>query len=83
MALSELAFSQNKVQVFILAGQSNMEGKGQVAGVSTPGTLEYMVDTDLANFGHLVSGGTNNWITRGDVSIASTTGPSNSLIKET
>lgn len=74
------AQAQDKVKVFILAGQSNMEGKGQVAGVSTPGTLEYMVDTDPANFGHLVSSGTNNWITRTDVSIASTTGPSNSLI---
>ena len=68
------------IDVFILAGQSNMEGKGQVAGVTTPGTLEYMVANDPANFGHLVSSGTNNWITRSDVSIASTTGPGNSLI---
>jgi alpha-galactosidase len=80
ITLAGAAQAQNKVQVFILAGQSNMEGKGQVAGVTTPGTLEYMVANDPANFGHLVSSGTNNWITRSDVSIASTTGPGNSLI---
>jgi hypothetical protein len=74
------AHAQDKVQVFILAGQSNMEGKGQVAGVSTPGTLEYMVDNDPTNFGHLVSSGTNNWITRSDVSMYSTTGQNNSVI---
>lgn len=77
------AHAQNKVQVFILAGQSNMEGKGQVAGLTTPGTLEFMVDTDPTNFGHLVvdpNVSTNNWITRSDVNIASTTGPGNSLI---
>jgi len=74
-----VAHAQSPVQVFILAGQSNMEGKGQVAGVSTPGTLENMVATDPANFGQLVSSGTDNWITRSDVSMYSTTGPGNSV----
>ena len=67
------------VKVFVLAGQSNMEGKGQVAGATLPGTLEHRVVNDPANFAHLVSSGTNNWITRSDVSIYSTTGPSNSV----
>lgn len=80
MTLSGAVQAQDKVKVYILAGQSNMEGKGQVAGVSTPGTLEFMVDNDNANFGHLVSSGTNNWITRGDVSMYSTTGSGNSVI---
>jgi len=75
-----VAQAQSPVQVFILAGQSNMEGKGQVAGASTPGTLENRVVQDPANFGHLVSSGTNNWITRDDASIYSTTGPGNSVI---
>ncbi|MFN3166082.1 MAG: sialate O-acetylesterase [Phycisphaeraceae bacterium] len=80
LILTGAAQAQNKVQVFILAGQSNMEGKGQVAGATIPGTLENRVVQDPANFGHLVSSGTNNWITRTDVSIASTTGPGNSII---
>ena len=60
------------VKVFILAGQSNMEGKGSVetghnnvaGGI---GSLRYQVDNDPANYGHLVSGHNGVWIVRDDV----------------
>ncbi len=65
------------VKVFILAGQSNMEGKGSVedgyGGVAGAiGSLRYQVNTDPANYGHLVDGG-GDWVTRNDVWISSTT----------
>ncbi len=59
------------VKVFIMAGQSNMQGHGRVetgngnvaGGI---GSLRYQVDNDPANYGHLVD--TNgNWGTRDDV----------------
>ena len=31
--------SANKVKIFILAGQSNMEGQGEMNPIGTPGTL--------------------------------------------
>lgn len=34
------------VKVFILAGQSNMQGYGTINGASTPGTLEYILAND-------------------------------------
>lgn len=34
------------VKIFILAGQSNMVGLGQISPVTTPGTLEYIVAND-------------------------------------
>jgi len=71
------ARAQEPVQVFILAGQSNMEGKGQVeTGVNgvigAIGSLRYQVNTDPANYGHLGDGG-GNWNTRTDVFVHSTT----------
>ncbi len=69
---STSALAVDPVKVFILAGQSNTEGKGTVEGATTKGTLRYMVNTDPANYGHLVDG-SNNWITRSDVRVYSTT----------
>lgn len=66
------AQAQDPVKVYILAGQSNMEGKGTIEGATTMGTLRYNVINDAANFGHLVDG-SNNWITRTDTHIYSTT----------
>jgi len=59
--------SAKTLKVFILAGQSNMAGKGAISPVTTKGTLEYMVanDTD-GTFAHLVDGG-GNWVVRDDV----------------
>ena len=34
------------VKIFILAGQSNMQGQGEITPVTTPGTLEYIVAND-------------------------------------
>ena len=59
------------VRVFILAGQSNMQGKakvetghGDVSGAI--GSLRYLADTDPANYGHLVNPD-GTWATRSDV----------------
>lgn len=55
------------VQVFILAGQSNMEGQGIVAG-DRPGTLESLLKDPASapRFRHLV-GPDGKWIVRDDV----------------
>ena len=71
------ARAEGPVKVFILAGQSNMEGKGYVeighGGVEGAiGSLRYEVNNDPANYGQLVD--TNgDWIVRNDVWIWSTT----------
>jgi len=71
------AAAAGPVKVFILAGQSNMEGKGRVeigngGAAGAIGSLRYQVNNDPANYGHLVDGG-GNWIAREDVWIWSTT----------
>lgn len=45
--------ANGKLKVFILAGQSNMEGFGQVAGDS-PGTMETLVRENPEAYAHLV-----------------------------
>ncbi|NQU25084.1 MAG: PEP-CTERM sorting domain-containing protein [Candidatus Nealsonbacteria bacterium] len=65
------------VKVFILAGQSNMEGKGRPetgygGATGAVGSLRYQVNNDPANYGHLVDAGAN-WVARDDVWIWSTT----------
>ncbi len=72
-----LAQAQDPVQVFILAGQSNMEGKGSVENgtngvLGAIGGLRYQVNNDPANYGHL-GDGEGNWNTRTDVHVYSTT----------
>lgn len=61
------------VKVFILAGQSNMQGHGRnetgLGGVSGAiGSLRYQVDNDPDNYGQLVGAG-GNWISRSDVQV--------------
>ena len=71
------AAGDGPVHVFILAGQSNMQGKGKIeignGGVSGAiGSLRYLVNNDAANYGHLVNPN-GTWATRGDVWINYTT----------
>ncbi len=59
--------SPNKVKIFIMAGQSNMEGHGEMNPAGTPGTLQTIYNNNPATYAHLKSGG--NWAVRNDVSI--------------
>lgn len=57
LALATAAFaapipSNGKVKIFILAGQSNMVGFGQLKG--SPGTMETYVKSNPKDYGHLV-----------------------------
>jgi alpha-galactosidase len=69
---STLAESPKPVKVFILAGQSNMEGQGFVASDSKrnggKGSLEYLVKdpATAGRFKHLVDS-SGKWIVRNDV----------------
>lgn len=61
-----------KLKVFILAGQSNMQGHGQVSNPDEkPGTFDYYLGTEPENYGHLVD---NNGVhlVRDDVWITTT-----------
>ena len=63
----------NGVKVFILAGQSNMQGhgrneEGNGGVIGAIGSLRYEVTDDPANYGMLVDGA-NNWIPRDDVKV--------------
>ena len=54
------------VKIFVLAGQSNMLGKGTVSPVTTPGTLDYIVANDPeGKYQFLKSGG--SYVVRDDV----------------
>ena len=55
---------RQQVKIFILAGQSNMEGHGEMNPVGTPGTLAYMYNNDPVTYAHLKSGG--SWAVRDD-----------------
>jgi hypothetical protein len=54
----------NQVKIFILAGQSNMEGHGEMNPAGTPGTLQTIYDNDPVTHAHLKTGG--NWTVRDD-----------------
>lgn len=56
------------LKVFILAGQSNMEGHGEMNPAFSQGTLDYLVTNDPANYGHLKNGA--NWAVWDDVWIS-------------
>ena len=56
------------LKVFILAGQSNMEGHGEMNPLGTQGTLETLVNNDPVTYGHLKDGA--NWAERDDVWIS-------------
>ena len=67
-------FADNTVKVFILAGQSNMEGHGKVNAEQKvnqgKGSLEWLVSNPdkMSQFKHLADAG-GNWIARDDVQI--------------
>ncbi|MGB1130239.1 MAG: sialate O-acetylesterase, partial [Haloferula sp.] len=52
------------LKIYILAGQSNMEGHGEMEPIETQGTLQYQVENDPSAFAHLKEGG--GWASRGD-----------------
>jgi Family of unknown function (DUF6288)/Carbohydrate esterase, sialic acid-specific acetylesterase/Bacterial Ig domain len=56
--------SSNKVKIFIMAGQSNMEGQGEMNPAGTPGTLQTIYNNDPVTYAHLKTGG--NWTVRDD-----------------
>ena len=64
-SLTHAQTGSDPVKVFILAGQSNMEGHGELSPVGTPGTLQYHVNNNPSVYGHLVNGST--WTERDDV----------------
>ncbi len=77
------AAGDGPVHVFVLVGQSNMQGKGKIetgnGGVAGAiGSLRYLVNNDPANYGHLVNPD-GTWAERSDVRINYTTeaSPSN------
>ena len=59
------------VQVFILMGQSNMFGFGQIEPEDTPGTLTYLTKKE-GKFPHLIDD-EGNWTVRNDVYYVQTT----------
>ncbi|MBK1855051.1 hypothetical protein JO972_08780 [Verrucomicrobiaceae bacterium 5K15] len=67
---SELCAEQagsSPLKIFILVGQSNMVGQGEISPQSKPGTLEYLVANDpKAEYQHLVDG-SGDWVVRDDV----------------
>ncbi len=61
-----MAQTTNPLKIFILAGQSNMEGQGEMTS-GAMGNLKYLVDHDTAKtYAHLVDGA-GAWLTRNDV----------------
>lgn len=69
----------DKAQVFILMGQSNMLGEGQIGtpGSTKNGTLEYAVHTEH-NYPYLLDSSGNGWATNDDVRYVFTMGSGNS-----
>ena len=68
MAPAQTIVGTNPVKIFILAGESNMHGKGTVSPATTQGTLDYIVANDPAGkYQFLKSGG--SYVTRTDVGI--------------
>lgn len=71
--------SSDTIKVFLMAGQSNMQGKGtieqQVDGTEVAGTLRDYITQNPAEYGHLVDGA-NNFVTRDDVWVWSQQGSS-------
>ena len=63
LAFGGAVYAGEPLKVFILAGQSNMEGHGEMIG-TTPGHLETLVANNPATYGHLKDGG--NWAVRDD-----------------
>lgn len=58
-------FSQTKIKVFILAGQSNMEGQGEMTS-GAKGNLKYLWTNNKPVYGHLADA-SGAWVVRNDV----------------
>ena len=55
------------VKLYLMLGQSNMEGQGEISPAETPGTLEYIVANDPgSDYQFLVDGG-GGWVVCDDV----------------
>lgn len=78
----EAQASSDTIKVFLMAGQSNMQGRGdfekQEEGVELNGTLRDYVNKNPAKYGHLVDGA-GNFVTRDDVWVWSQQGSSGGL----
>ena len=55
------------VKIFIMAGQSNMEGYGLISPATTPGTLAHTVANDPEGKYQFLLNGTGGWAVRNDV----------------
>jgi hypothetical protein len=72
--------AQDKVQVFILAGQSNMQGHGwfndrtPTNGIDELGTLQKLIDNDPNGTYDYLQDANGNYLTRSDVSVFTTDG---------
>ena len=67
ICFSSTVFSQGKLKVFILAGQSNAEGHGDLGPVTTAGTLEHFYANRQGNEFDFIKDNNSNWATRSDV----------------
>ena len=65
--LSSTAFSKGKIKVFILAGQSNAQGHGDLDPVATAGTLEHFYPNRPSGDCDYIKDGNGHWATRSDV----------------
>ena len=65
--LSSGNLSGQNLKVFILAGQSNMQGHGEIEPASTNGTLSHFMATDNTNFFDYVQDVDGSWATQDDV----------------
>ncbi len=59
--------SAQKIQVFILAGQSNMEGQGDITPAENTGTLGYFMDEGGDEQYEYIRDENYDWVTREDV----------------
>jgi hypothetical protein len=59
-------FAGTPVKIYIMAGQSNMQGHGEISPVTTQGTLEYITANDPAGKYQFLKDGAN-WKVRSDV----------------
>ena len=71
-AHADIQKANGKLKVFILAGQSNMVGFGQVLG-DKPGTMQYHLKNDAEKYNHLTNNGEP--IVRQDVYVVNLSAP--------
>lgn len=56
-----------KIKVFVLAGQSNAQGHGEIEPITTPGTLKHFLVNETSNQFDGIHDGNGNMISRQDV----------------